>query len=920
MLKFNEDSEKEGFYEDFLGRRKQTRHDFWETIWLFHGKGRRTLIDDDATIVRLKLENLPFLPAMELKAEMAERLSCFGEVLDYGISKSDGIFQGEGYATLNLSLADSPDNECMESHADGSSCSGQRHLEPLSRVIIWDPRADEQRKVLLQWDKMPDFCRNCQSTEHCRADCPDYKKWIRCFDCNETGHVMRNCKRNGSIESAPAKIRVISNPGSLPKPRKSSKEPLASYIGSSPQPKDVVTARTSTQMAVPPPHPQAIAASDKAELDYDADMVDSGNSATTTDADALKSISHDVDMQYTGVSTPRSPSLDPTKALKKAARTDGSTDISSLRSTSSASLPTNTGRPPTFSQLAVILMNNIQNTLKIANLNCRGLKKTDNHIKRQQFIRYIRTLGHDILSSLWTQHCGIVSLPSIYTINHIADGIDDGRFILALLTLTHDEADSLTNSPIATILNIYGRLDLPSARSTFYSELLSIPTAKDTITNTNINNTILIMGDFNYQYKDCRLDGSLFGAPTEWTDLLDDYYIDVFGEDKQDTWNSGRSSGILDYIFCSSNAHHLITSIDQHYMSPEWTDHELLGCSFQYTDISRRGPGSWKANHFLARNKNFCRALAHHLESNMEQFNAIKMFSSPQQQWDWIKGDVKIFIKGFQREDLNWRKKQLHKLLAKRNASMRHSKHRGLESIAEIEILKSGKYWRENGKKSAGFLKRTIAARENKRTIRELRDPNTETLYPTALAPLIRYIPPNLRLSSEQQDGLMEPIDIDDLLEESKCTPRKSSPGPGGRPYEVLYLVLKFPTYQGWISEVYNTALQRGEFPSSWNESLMYLLYKKGDSADIRSYRPLSLTNIDYKLFTRILNRRIMEVSSGLISRHQLGFLPGRFIAENGMIYQLIMEDAQRKWAMAGQRGNDPQLRTLDADIGLLLD
>ncbi|CEP16721.1 hypothetical protein [Parasitella parasitica] len=140
----------------------------------------------------------------------------------------------------------------------------------------------------------------------------------------------------------------------------------------------------------------------------------------------------------------------------------------------------------------------------------------------------------------------------------------------------------------------------------------------------------------------------------------------------------------------------------------------------------------------------------------------------------------------------------------------------------------------------------------------------------------------------------MEPIDIDDLLEEGKLTPRKSSPGPpDGLPYEVLYHVLRFPPYQGLISEVYNTALQRGIFPSSRNESVMCLL---------------------------ILNRRIMEVSSGLISRHQLEFLPGRFIAENGMICQLIMEDAQRNWAMAEQRGNDPQLRTLDADIGLLLD
>jgi len=74
-------------------------------------------------------------------------------------------------------------------------------------------------------------------------------------------------------------------------------------------------------------------------------------------------------------------------------------------------------------------------------------------------------------------------------------------------------------------------------------------------------------------------------------------------------------------------------------------------------------------------------------------------------------------------EDLNWRKKkQRHKLLSKRNKMMRQKKNRGLvfqgldyvnnqvqqlqHSIAEIEILKAGKFWREHGEKSAGLLKR----------------------------------------------------------------------------------------------------------------------------------------------------------------------------------------------------------------------
>lgn len=81
---------------------------------------------------------------------MAARLSCYGEVLDHGILRTDGSYHGEGYATLNLTLSAITDNECMNSHINGSERPGHHHLEPLSRVIIWDPRDNEQRKVLLQ--------------------------------------------------------------------------------------------------------------------------------------------------------------------------------------------------------------------------------------------------------------------------------------------------------------------------------------------------------------------------------------------------------------------------------------------------------------------------------------------------------------------------------------------------------------------------------------------------------------------------------------------------------------------------------------------------------------------------------------------------------------------------------------------------
>ena len=149
-----------------------------------------------------------------------------------------------------------------------------------------------------------------------------------------------------------------------------------------------------------------------------------------------------------------------------------------------------------------------QPTIKIATLNCRGLKKQGQPQKRKLFIRHLRSLGYDVLllqethvttpqlqqelnlqfqtsSSHWTPHCGIVILNDRYSLDVVQDGIDGGRFILARIRLGTPTMDDTLSCPIiATVLNIYGRAQVHSQRSAFYAELLRIPTVMDTLTST----------------------------------------------------------------------------------------------------------------------------------------------------------------------------------------------------------------------------------------------------------------------------------------------------------------------------------------------------------------------------------------------------------------------------------------------------
>lgn len=217
---FNKDAIENDGYEDYCGRlpllRKYLNRNFIETVWSQDSPGHKAILETgitlpdntyvkgftsfpaDSRIVRLKLEKLPLKPLRLLKLDMQERLSCFGKVLDLGVSHSNGCFMGQGYATLDLN----PSTE-----------ENDAPFEELQRILLWRDDDGDVRQVLLQWEDMPDFCRLCQRTGHCRADCPDYQKYLKCHNCNLNGHIMRNCPRNNAIDTvnAPNKKRAIIN-------------------------------------------------------------------------------------------------------------------------------------------------------------------------------------------------------------------------------------------------------------------------------------------------------------------------------------------------------------------------------------------------------------------------------------------------------------------------------------------------------------------------------------------------------------------------------------------------------------------------------------------------------------------------------------------------------------------------------------
>jgi sorting nexin-29 len=83
---------------------------------------------------------------------------------------------------------------------------------------------------------------------------------------------------------------------------------------------------------------------------------------------------------------------------------------------------------------------------------------------------------------------------------------------------------------------------------------------------------------------------------------------------------------------------------------------------------------------------------------------------------------------------------------------------------------------------------------------------------------------------------------------------------------------------------------EKEQLPSQWNEGIICPLYKKGDRLDCTNYRPITLLNVAYKIFSIILNQRLVNIMEAELSNHQSGFRTSRSTIDNIFMIRQIIE------------------------------
>lgn len=111
------------------------------------------------------------------------------------------------------------------------------------------------------------------------------------------------------------------------------------------------------------------------------------------------------------------------------------------------------------------------------------------------------------------------------------------------------------------------------------------------------------------------------------------------------------------------------------------------------------------------------------------------------------------------------------------------------------------------------------------------------------------------------------------------CFQTGKTPGNDGIPIE--FYKKFWPLIRDFMLNSFNEAYDNKEMSSSQRQASITRIEKKGkDRNYLENWRPISLTNVDAKIVSKVIAARIIPVLPEIITSTQTGYVKGRFIGE----------------------------------------
>ena len=345
-------------------------------------------------------------------------------------------------------------------------------------------------------------------------------------------------------------------------------------------------------------------------------------------------------------------------------------------------------------------------------------------------------------------------------------------------------------------------------------------------------------------------------------------------------------------------------------------DHSAIYLGFfDKSRVSAKTKGTyWKFNNSLCKNALYVQQMKEEILKLKEELQV--EIQDKRVLWDFLKLKIRQFTQDFSKKFAKERKKQRQKLEVEvkeledrlKNQvdqdayKVLEMKKRELQAaydyVNEGIKVRSRASWYECGERDVRFFTQLMQSNKKKSTIHRLVNKEGETIISeTDIMSEIRTFYSNLYAKSGVvQDTDFFPSDLPKLSEESKTfcegpiverecievlEEMKVNKSPGNDGLTREFYVTFWPLIGQLVVGALNEAYTHGELSASQKQAMIILIAKEGkDLLNISNYRPISLLNIDYKILSKVLAKRITTVLDEVILEDQLGFLKGRNIGE----------------------------------------
>ena len=360
-------------------------------------------------------------------------------------------------------------------------------------------------------------------------------------------------------------------------------------------------------------------------------------------------------------------------------------------------------------------------------------------------------------------------------------------------------------------------------------------------------------------------------------------------------------------------------------------DHRAIYISLSWTTEKSRGPGLWKFNNTLLKDE-------HYVSKIRETYSRTRAFYSnladARLLWEMLKMETRAATIAYSKKKAKAttnRELEIRRQLEilDRNIcdnfnspNIAHILNEyedlkmELQSIYEEKgraaIFRSKCRWVEKGERPTKYFFNLEKRNYNRKTITELRTESEtvtnnesqileaiENYYSELYASANNSQENNVdeftehlkipKLSDADRDRIEGPLSYEECKKALDTFQNNKAPGEDG--FTVEFYMFFFDLLGHDLVASFNAAYDANELTISQRRGVITLIPKEdGSLLELSNWRPVTLLNVDCKIATKAIARRIEPLLPNLVHTDQTGFIKGRYIGENIRLIIDIME------------------------------